>query len=211
MAGTQKIRTSLLAVTPLRRAEADSRRARSTSPSLFRTQNHPHAHSRTSCQLYRCRDRYRYVLYRVPLGSVEEWVIVNQRKGRGEWAEGCHRPSPPPPTTTTPAAAGSKGPIEGWGQRRSRRRRRGLGESRPCGGDVEEEGEAEAEAKEGGAEGRVACERAGPGEVTADGHPFHLHVNHFQVCTWHSENVERAREIKLAPSSSVCPASSGFG
>lgn len=28
---------------------------------------------------------------------------------------------------------------------------------------------------------RAECERAGPGEVTADGHPFHLHVNHFQV------------------------------
>ncbi|CAM9663355.1 unnamed protein product, partial [Ectocarpus fasciculatus] len=27
----------------------------------------------------------------------------------------------------------------------------------------------------------VGCGRGGPGKVTADGHPFHLHVNHFQV------------------------------
>ncbi|CAB1097314.1 unnamed protein product [Ectocarpus sp. CCAP 1310/34] len=58
-----------------------------------------------------------HIMRRVPLGSVEEWVVVNQRKGRGEGEQGLP----------------------------------------------------------------VGCDRGGPGEVTADGHPFHLHVNHFQV------------------------------
>ena len=148
--------------------------------------------------------------YRVPLGSVEEWVIVNQRKGRGEGVEACHpssASSPPLSTTTTTTAIELEGPTasrgevgstgsgghdvvgaaaNGGGQHRTRWRRRGLGgqspegadrESRPSGGAVEL---VEDEGGEGG-KARLACERSGPGEVTYDGHPFHLHVNHFQV------------------------------
>lgn len=155
-----------------------------------------------------------FMQYRVPLGSVEEWVIVNQRKGRGEGSEACHSSSPssstPPPAPTTKTATtsatglkeptGSRGDASGddtggdgvvgaaasdGEQRRGRWRRRGLGgqpwgaaegKSLPSGGAVElmeDEGEGDG--------ARVACERAGPGEVTYDGHPFHLHVNHFQV------------------------------
>lgn len=138
---------------------------------------------------------------------MEEWVVVNQRKGRGEGVEACHpasSSSPPLPTTTATelkepidsrgdvgsSGIGSDGVVgaadNGGGRHRGRWRRRGLGsqlsegmesESRPTGGAVElvedEEGER--------GEARVTCERAGPGEVTFDGHPFHLHVNHFQV------------------------------
>ncbi|CAM9340847.1 unnamed protein product, partial [Pylaiella littoralis] len=41
------------------------------------------------------------VMRRVPLASLEEWVIVNQRKGKGEGTEGCDSPRPPPSTVTT--------------------------------------------------------------------------------------------------------------
>eukprot|EP00752_Nemacystus_decipiens_P013464 g11926.t1 len=161
------------------------------------------------------------VMRRVPLGSVEEWVIVNQRKGRGEGAEACQPSSSSSPTlpatttaTTTTTTTQLKDPIDvgdggggsgevigaganGGGQHRSRWRRRGLGnlrsegaegESRPSGVAVdlvEDEGGGRGEAQ-------VACERAGPGEVTYDGHPFHLHVNHFQVVSssWGDEGPD---------------------
>eukprot|EP00903_Cladosiphon_okamuranus_P017466 g16088.t1 len=152
------------------------------------------------------------VMRRVPLGSVEEWVIVNQRKGRGGEVEACHpsSSSSPPLPTTTPSttttatefgepihsrgdvggsAGGGDGGVAGGaangeGQHHGRRKRRGLGsvlsegpgvESGPSGRAVEvveDEGE--------GVEAQVACESTSPGEVTYEGHPFHLHANHFE-------------------------------
>lgn len=118
---------------------------------------------------------------RVPLGSVEEWVIVNQRLGRGEGAKGC----PPPSgssienaTTNVKPNAGDSGTDRrsgavGSGDSRGRRTRRVL-ESLQGG---EGEGATGVELKES----TKACDRAGPGKVTSDTHPFHLHVHHFQV------------------------------
>lgn len=158
--------------------------------------------------MYRITVRNRFC--RVPLASLEEWVIVNQRKGKGEGTEGCDSPRPPPSTVTTElkdpgesgvefsssggggndAGNGSGDAAEdaGGGQRHTRgrsmrKRRRGLGglsegPHGAAGGGAERTEEKEGEGAGGG---RVACDRAGPGEVTADGHPFHLHVNHFQV------------------------------
>ncbi|CAN0513144.1 unnamed protein product [Ectocarpus sp. 12 AP-2014] len=49
-----------------------------------------------------------HVMRRVPLGSVEEWVIVNQRKGRGEGEQGCR----PPPLPTPPRPNAKDEPVD---------------------------------------------------------------------------------------------------
>lgn len=118
---------------------------------------------------------------RVPLESVEEWVIVNQRLGRGEGATGCGRPRGDDSWEVDDAGLAAT-TQEGEGNGRGGlRRRRVLEEST----DKEEDGEGgKGEMASDGGTGKeevVDCARGGGGEVTHDGHPFHLHVNHFQV------------------------------
>lgn len=110
---------------------------------------------------------------RVLLGSVEEWTIVNQRLGRGEGAEGCDFPPRQNSDGSTTLSSGSRG-VGSGGNGVRRRRRLAVEEPAPADGRRHEQGESNGEAE-------AACRRAGPGKVTADGHPFHLHTNHFQV------------------------------
>ncbi|CAM9631032.1 unnamed protein product, partial [Discosporangium mesarthrocarpum] len=95
-----------------------------------------------------------YIMRTVPLNSVEEWVIVNQRLGRG-----CPSPGPAPPLedAQTTAEEGGVGGRPGSDTHGRRRLRHDSG-STECGG--------------GGSDN---------GETTFTGHPFHLHVNHFQL------------------------------
>lgn len=101
---------------------------------------------------------------RVPLGAVEEWVIVNRRLGRGEGAEGCE----------APLKNATSSSVSGGGVRSLRRSLSSQEREGGVGG-----GEQAREISE--ADKMKACERAGPGKKTWTGHPFHLHVNHFQV------------------------------
>lgn len=102
----------------------------------------------------------------VPLGSVEEWVIVNQRLGRGEGEEGCLAPRNESANSSAAPDTSGNGPERTGGGGGRRRRKMSL---------------RDLELGEAGKMDIAACRRAGPGKVTARGHPFHLHVNHFQV------------------------------
>lgn len=118
---------------------------------------------------------------RARLGSIEEWVVVNKRLGRGEGEAGC----PPPTETSDDYTSKTEGRGEIGGNRRlhgSRTAATSQPEARN--GDKKDdavEGAGLGELAEAGGGGMVDCSRGGSGKPTEDTHPFHLHVNHFQV------------------------------
>lgn len=110
---------------------------------------------------------------RVPLGTVEEWVIVNSRLGRGEGAEGCQAPLN---NATSSSGVDGGGGVRGLRRLLSSQELEGDGDG-GGGGGVDEKLREESEAEKM----KARCARAGPGKKSRTGHPFHLHVNHFQV------------------------------
>ena len=160
---------------------------------------------------------------RVPLGAVEEWVIVNKRLGKGEGAEGCESPRRVASDgSINPGTGGGDGGGGGGGgggnsgdgggdgggdddndgggggngggrkTRALRERRGGSGRRRGLRKGMVGEEEEEEE----------TCDRAGPGQTTRDGHPFHLHVNHFQVRAWSCSvqcTYPDLREVRFSP------------